>query len=106
MRLLSPCKNCIVQPMCNKICPDREDLKKTYLKIIHTLSIFLMFITSLLIVIIFDGNKPAIGIIGLIQFFGSGISIILQYVLKEIRKTNKQMSERRFGEHRVYGFDR
>ena len=106
MRISNPCRICLVQPMCNKMCPEREDLGRTYLKICQTLSLVLLFMGALLITIMFDDNKRVVKIVAIILFTTSFISIITQLILREIRKTNKRMFERRFGEHRVYGFER
>ena len=106
MRISNPCRICIVQPMCNKICPEREDLGRTFLKICQILSLVLVFISALLITIMFDDNREVVKIVGIILFTTSCISIITQLILKGIRKTNKRMFERRFRDHRVYGFER
>ena len=106
MRIINPCRICLVQPMCNKMCPEREDLGRTFLKICQTLSLVLLFMSALLITIMFDDNKRVVRIVGIILLTTSFISVISQLVLRAIRKTNKRMFERRIGEHRVYAFER
>jgi hypothetical protein len=106
MRISNPCKICIVQPMCNKMCPEREDLGRTYLKICQSLSLVLIFMGALLITIMFDDNREVVKKVAVILFTTSLISIITQLILRGIRKSNKRMFERRFGELRVYGFER
>ena len=73
MRISNPCRICLVQPMCNKMCPEREDLGRTYLKICQTLSLVLLFMGALLITIMFDDNITVVKIVAIILFTTSFI---------------------------------
>jgi len=107
MKITNPCRICIVKPMCNRICPDREDLGKTYLKVCQILSLGITFICIISILTAFiDLNTMISKIVNIALFFTAVVSIACQLILRNIRKTNEMMFKRRFKKKRVYGFDR
>jgi hypothetical protein len=87
------------------MCPEREDLGRTYSKVCQILTIFLVFMSSLLMIIILDDNRTVVKIVATIQFSTAIISIIAQIILGRIRKTDKRLKGG-VKRYRVYGFER
>ena len=88
MRLLNPCKKCIVQPMCSEICEQRHEMTYSYGKILKVLPYPNIVFIGICITLLFDDHRWFLRLNSICLLTVSMIQLIFYIMERRIKIAN------------------